>query len=138
MGAVILIASLATGALIGLPGESLDILHQSCALVAGTTCLVSAVVLPFALFASAGRGYRLPTGVAVLVLITANLGDYRYLGTSPDQPHLIVAGDGVEDVLANAPGVALALLETMHEHGIPLPSLVEAPQPHQTRVLVSA
>jgi predicted RNase H-like HicB family nuclease len=65
-------------------------------------------------------------------------GDYRYLGTSPDLPNLIVVGDSVEEVLAHAPGVAHALLETMHEHGIPLPSLAEAPQPYQTRLLVSA
>jgi predicted RNase H-like HicB family nuclease len=65
-------------------------------------------------------------------------GDYRYLGTSPDLPNLVVVGDSAEEVLANAPGVARALLETMHEHGLPVPSLAEAPQPYQTRVLVSA
>jgi predicted RNase H-like HicB family nuclease len=65
-------------------------------------------------------------------------GDYRYLGTSPDLPNLVVVGDSVEEVVANAPGVARALLETMHEHGLPIPSLAEARQPYQTRVLVSA
>ena len=65
-------------------------------------------------------------------------GDYRYLGTSPDLPNLIVVGDSVEEVLAHAPGVARALLETMHEHGLPTPSLAEAPQPWQTQVLVPA
>jgi ABC-2 type transport system permease protein len=40
------------------------------------------VVLPFAFFASIGRGYLLPVGVAILSMITANLflaagwGDY--------------------------------------------------------------
>jgi len=38
-----------------------------------TVCLVIAVVLPFALFASIGRGYLLPMGVAILTLIMANL-----------------------------------------------------------------
>ena len=57
-------------------------------------------------------------------------GDYRYLGTSPDLPNLVVVGDSVEEVVANAPGVARALLETMQEHGLPIPSLAEARQPY--------
>ena len=65
-------------------------------------------------------------------------GDYRYLGTSPDLPNLIVVGDSVEEVLAHAPGVARALLETMREHGMPTPPLIKAPQPWQTQVLVPA
>jgi predicted RNase H-like HicB family nuclease len=65
-------------------------------------------------------------------------GDYRYLGTSPDLPNLIVVGDSVDEVLAHAPGVAHALLETMQEHGMPIPSLAKAPQPWQTQVLVPA
>ena len=65
-------------------------------------------------------------------------GDYRYLGTSPDLPNLIVVGDSVEEILAHAPGVARALLETMQEHGMPTPHLAQAPQPWQTQVLVSA
>jgi ABC-2 type transport system permease protein len=35
--------------------------------------MVIVVVLPFALFASVGRGYMLPMAVAVLTLIMANL-----------------------------------------------------------------
>ena len=61
-----------------------------------------------------------------------------YLGTSPDLPNLIVVGDSVEEVLAHAPGVARALLETMQEHEMPTPHLAEAPQPWQTQVLVPA
>ena len=38
-----------------------------------TACLAIAVVLPFALFASVGRGYLLPIGVAILTLMMANL-----------------------------------------------------------------
>jgi predicted RNase H-like HicB family nuclease len=67
-----------------------------------------------------------------------NDGAYRYLATSPDPPNLGVVGDSVEDVLANAPGVAKARRETMHEHGVSIPSLAEARQPYETRVLVSA
>jgi ABC-2 type transport system permease protein len=73
LAAVIFGAALATGALIGLPGGSNGVLLQGAALVAGTTCLVILVVTPFALFASVGRGYLLPIGVAILALIMANL-----------------------------------------------------------------
>jgi ABC-2 type transport system permease protein len=37
------------------------------------TCLVIVSILPFALFASLGRGYLLPLGVAVLTLMLTNL-----------------------------------------------------------------
>jgi len=73
LAGVIFLASIATGALIGLPGGSMDVLLRGVALVAGTTCLVIAVVMPFALFASVGRGYLLPIGVAILALMMANL-----------------------------------------------------------------
>jgi ABC-2 type transport system permease protein len=70
---VILILSLVVGALIKLPGGSTGAILQGSALVAITACLVVPVVLPFALFASVGRGYLLPMGVAILSLIMANL-----------------------------------------------------------------
>jgi ABC-2 type transport system permease protein len=73
LGALIFIAGIATGALIGLPGGSADGFLRGAALVTGTTCLVILVVMPFALFASVGRGYLLPIGVAILALMMANL-----------------------------------------------------------------
>jgi ABC-2 type transport system permease protein len=73
LAVVIFTASLLTGALIGLPGGSHSVMLQGAALVAGTTCLVILVVMPFAFFASVGRGYLLPIGVAILSLIMANL-----------------------------------------------------------------
>jgi predicted RNase H-like HicB family nuclease len=48
-------------------------------------------------------------------------GDYRYMATSPDLPNLIVAGDTINEVLAEAPVVARALIETMRETGQPIP-----------------
>jgi predicted RNase H-like HicB family nuclease len=42
-------------------------------------------------------------------------GDYRYRATSPDLPNLIVAGDSVDEVLAEVPKVARALVGTMRE-----------------------
>ena len=65
-------------------------------------------------------------------------GDYRYMGTSPDLPNLIVVGNTVEEVLSLAPGVAQALIETMREYGQPIPRLLEARQPWQAHILVPA
>jgi ABC-2 type transport system permease protein len=82
VAALIFLAGLVTGGLIGLPGGSMEMLLRGGALVAGTTCLVIVVVAPFAFFASVGRGYLLPLGAAILALIMANLvvvmgwGDY--------------------------------------------------------------
>ncbi len=70
---VILIFGLIMGAIIKLPGYSVSVIIQGCALVAITAGLVIIVVLPFALFASAGRGYLLPIGMAVLTLMMTNL-----------------------------------------------------------------
>ena len=70
---MILIFGLVMGAIIQLPGGSLRVILQGSTLVAITACLVIAVILPFALFASVGRGYLLPMGVAILTLIMANL-----------------------------------------------------------------
>jgi ABC-2 type transport system permease protein len=70
---VILILSLVMGAIIGLPQGSFSIILQGSAIAALTACLGIATVLPFALFASIGRGYLLPIGVAILSLIMANL-----------------------------------------------------------------
>ena len=64
---------LLTGAIIQLPGGTLNtILHGSTVTIV-TAGLTIAVVLPFAFFASVGRGYLLPMGAAVLTLITANI-----------------------------------------------------------------
>ncbi len=70
---VIFILGLVMGAMIKLPGGSIHVILQGSALLAITACLVIAVVMPFALFASVGRGYMLPMGVAILSLIMANL-----------------------------------------------------------------
>ncbi len=70
---VILILSLIMGAMIGLPQGSFSVILQGSALDLITACMVIAIVFPFALFASVGRGYLLPVGVAILALILANL-----------------------------------------------------------------
>ena len=73
LSTVILIAGLITGAIIGLPQGSTAVISQGTTIVAITACLVIVVVLPFAFFASAGRGYLLPMGMAILALMMANL-----------------------------------------------------------------
>jgi len=70
---VILILSLITGAMINLPQGSFSVILQGSILDLITACMVIAIVFPFALFASVGRGYLLPMGVAILALIMANL-----------------------------------------------------------------
>ena len=72
--------SLVMGGLIHLPQGSLSVLLQGGARMAITTCLAIALVLPFALFASVGRGYLLPIGVAGLVLIVTNVAIFAGYG----------------------------------------------------------
>lgn len=67
------IAGLIMGGVIHLQGGSMQALLQGSVLVVITACLVIGVVLPFAFFASMGRGYLLPLGLAVLSLMAANL-----------------------------------------------------------------
>lgn len=73
MAIIIFIFGLVLGAIIQLPGGSISIILHGITTTAITVCLLIAVVLPFALFASVGRGYLLPIGVAVLTVIMANL-----------------------------------------------------------------
>ena len=73
MTMVIFIAGLIMGALINLPGSSTSVFLQGSVLVMNASFLAIAVVLPFALFASMGRGYLLPIGVAGLTMMMVNL-----------------------------------------------------------------
>jgi ABC-2 type transport system permease protein len=73
MATITLIIALLIGALIQLPGGSASVILHGITVAAITVCLVIAVVLPFAFFASVGRGYMLPMALAVLTLILANL-----------------------------------------------------------------
>jgi len=70
---LIFVLGLITGALIQLPQFSLAAILQSGRLVAISAGLAIAAVLPFALFASLGRGYLLPMGAALVALLLANL-----------------------------------------------------------------
>lgn len=71
--AVVMTAGLIMGAIIQLPQGSLSIILQGSAAVAVTAGLTIVVVLPMALFASLGRGYLLPIGMAILTFMATNL-----------------------------------------------------------------
>jgi ABC-2 type transport system permease protein len=73
MTMVIFIAGLIMGALLNLPGSSTSVFLQGSVLVMNASLLAIAAVLPFALFASMGRGYLLPIGVAGLTMMMVNL-----------------------------------------------------------------
>jgi ABC-2 type transport system permease protein len=70
---LVLVVSLIMGALLQLPGDMLSVILQRITPVAITAGLMIAVVVPFAFFASIGRGYLLPVGAAILALIMANV-----------------------------------------------------------------
>jgi ABC-2 type transport system permease protein len=70
---IILLLGLAEGALIKLPGGSLNVILASSTRFLISAGLVIVVVMPFAFVASAGRGYLLPIGTAVLLLMMTNV-----------------------------------------------------------------
>jgi len=80
LAALMLAAGLIMGALMNLPGGSPAVLLQGAALVAVTAALVIVTVLPFALFASIGRGYLLPVGMAVFNADAGQPGGDHRLG----------------------------------------------------------
>jgi ABC-2 type transport system permease protein len=70
---LIFVVGLVMGAVIKLPGGSMSVILQDSAVAVITACMVIGVVLPFALFASMGRGYLLPIGAAVLTVMMTNV-----------------------------------------------------------------
>ena len=73
MALITLTVSLLLGAMIQLPDGSAAVIIQGILGVLVTALLTMLVVIPFALLASAGRGYLLPMSMAVLTLILANV-----------------------------------------------------------------
>jgi ABC-2 type transport system permease protein len=67
------IVGLILGAVIRLPGGSLAVLLHGTGLLAITAVMSITLVMPFGFFASLGRGYLLPIGIAILTLILGNL-----------------------------------------------------------------
>jgi ABC-2 type transport system permease protein len=70
---LLLAFGLVMGGIIRLPGGSTANILQGCGVVLLTAVLVIATVMPFAFFASVGRGYLVPVGIAVVALILANV-----------------------------------------------------------------
>jgi ABC-2 type transport system permease protein len=64
---------LVVGVLLQLPGGTTAIVVAGTWRAAVTACLVIAVMLPFAFFASLGRGYLLPIGAMIVTLVLANI-----------------------------------------------------------------
>ena len=73
LAVLISIVGMIVGALINLPGGSLSIITHGSVVLLISAGLVIAVVIPFAFFASVGRGYLLPLGLAGLTLMMTNL-----------------------------------------------------------------
>jgi ABC-2 type transport system permease protein len=67
------IVGLILGAVIQLPGGSLAVILHGTGLLAVTAVMSITLILPFGFFASVGRGYLLPIGIAILTLILGNL-----------------------------------------------------------------
>lgn len=70
---IIYLIGLGVGAAIALPPASVEIFWQGTVTMVITACLTIALVTPIAFFASAGHGYLLPMGVAILALILAQV-----------------------------------------------------------------
>jgi ABC-2 type transport system permease protein len=76
------LVGLVLGAIIKLPGGSPAVIAHGASLLAVAAIMSITLVLPFGFFASLGRGYLLPIGIAILTMILGNLsitlgwGDY--------------------------------------------------------------
>jgi ABC-2 type transport system permease protein len=70
---IIVLFGLLIAFLLGLPGFNMTTILASLLRIGISTLLIITSVFPFGFFASIGRGYLLPLGVAILLLIAANL-----------------------------------------------------------------
>jgi ABC-2 type transport system permease protein len=70
---MLVLVSLLLGATMGLSQGTTEVFWHGMATLAVAACLVIADVFPFAFFASVGRGYLLPMGVVLLVLVIGNV-----------------------------------------------------------------
>lgn len=107
----IYLLGVALGALIGLPGWTIDVGLQATARYAATGCLTIALTLPLAWAASAGRGYLPAIGVTILLVFLAQV--LSVLGLGPwfpwAAPALLSGAAGPE---AQKLGVGTYLLVT--------------------------
>jgi ABC-2 type transport system permease protein len=73
MTVLLFVVALALGAWIGLPQGTPDLILQGSLKILITVGLVICLMAPVAFFANAGRGYLLPMGITILVVILANI-----------------------------------------------------------------
>jgi ABC-2 type transport system permease protein len=73
LSVLIFAVGIAMGGAMQLPGGSLEVILRGAGILAISAGLAIVVTLPFALLASIGRGYLLPVGLAVIILMLANL-----------------------------------------------------------------
>jgi ABC-2 type transport system permease protein len=73
MAVVILAAGLGMGVMLQLPQGSAEIILNGSLITFIAALMTIVTILPFAFFASAGRGYLLPIGTAILVMILGNV-----------------------------------------------------------------
>jgi ABC-2 type transport system permease protein len=73
LAALLSLVGLLLGVAIGLSQGTVDVFWRGLAAQAVITCLVIVSVFPCAFFASIGRGYLLPIGVTLLILVLGNV-----------------------------------------------------------------
>jgi ABC-2 type transport system permease protein len=78
---MISLVSLLLGAAIGLPQGSTGLFFHRTATLAIIACMAIVVAFPIAFFASVGRGYLLPMGIAALGVVLTNLIVYAGWGS---------------------------------------------------------
>lgn len=116
---MVYVIGLGLGAWIGLPDGSMDVLVQGSITFAITALLVMVVMTPVPFFASIGRGYLFPMGMAILLLLLANLivvlgwGDYfpwsvpaLYAGAGDASAFVLEPASYVIVVLTGLAGIA--------------------------------
>jgi ABC-2 type transport system permease protein len=88
------------GAVIKLPGGTAQVIFHGISLLALTSLSSITLVLPFGFFASIGRGYLLPVGIGVLIMIFSNLaitlgwGEYFPWAV----PALLLQGEAIKPI----------------------------------------
>ncbi|MBE0643708.1 MAG: ABC transporter permease [Bacteroidetes bacterium] len=70
---IVIILGLGIGALVGLPGAGSGVFLQGILRITACAGLTLITVTPVAFFAGVGRGYLAPTGMAILLLVCAQL-----------------------------------------------------------------
>jgi hypothetical protein len=73
LSVLVWLLGLAIGAAVGLPGVSPQVFLHGAVTLATIACLTIVLVAPTAFFACVGRGYLLPIGFAMLMLILAQV-----------------------------------------------------------------